>query len=87
MADCKTCGKKSLAQATLNIVRGYSKLLIKDADAEVLSQKRMEICSTCPLKRNLIKVGDKQYYYCGDCSCPLDAKTRVSEETCGLGKW
>lgn len=63
-----------------NIIIGWLyKLLGLEAD---LSNIRLATCSQCPHKIDT-SLGEA----CGECGCILDAKTRVEDEHCDLGKW
>jgi len=79
------------------IIRGWSNQVLDqlgmlDEETRKLSQKRLEICGSCPLKTaagfcdptKKIKVGDKEYQGCG---CFLPAKTKVKDESCPAKKW
>jgi hypothetical protein len=50
---------------------------VKDSD---VSDKRLEICKTCP---ELIKLTTQ----CKKCGCFMAAKTKLEEAVCPLGKW
>jgi len=46
---------------------------------QVLSERRVKICNNCAqLRGGLI---------CAQCGCPVDAKTRLPQESCPLKKW
>lgn len=52
------------------------------APAETV-QKRMDLCQACPYA-----VGGKtKKYFCSKCGCVLAGKTRISGESCPVGKW
>lgn len=63
-----------------NIFKGwYYKLFQEEED---LANTRLPICNQCE-HRVETSIG----YVCGECGCVLDAKSRVAEEHCDLGKW
>ena len=47
---------------------------------KVESDKRMDICLSCP---ELIKLTQT----CKKCGCFMKAKTRLAEASCPIGKW
>jgi len=57
-----------------------------------LADKRFEICLKCPSKKEILK-GQKWTLRCGECGCPLGAKTYSPKNylhkdgSCPLGKW
>jgi hypothetical protein len=54
---------------------------------KLLSDKRLEICKTCPSAKSLVQ-DSKFWMLCGECGCPLDAKTHSPiKGACPLGKW
>lgn len=63
-----------------NIIKGwFYKLFNKKQD---LLDKRLPICIKC--KHN---VDSSLGHICDQCGCVIDAKARVSDEKCDLGKW
>jgi hypothetical protein len=54
---------------------------------KMLSDKRLAICKTCPSRKEVIKDSDF-WVLCGECGCPLDAKSHSPMKgACPLGKW
>lgn len=52
-----------------------------------LAEKRLEICKTCPSRKEVIK-GSDFWVLCGECGCPLEAKSHSPVKgACDLGKW
>ena len=47
-----------------------------------LANRRLVFCDTCDRKIKT-SLGDA----CGECGCILDAKARVEDEHCDLGRW
>ena len=48
-----------------------------------LMNTRLEICKKCDKKVNLTK----NVEVCSICGCVLNAKSRIEEESCVIGKW
>lgn len=65
-----------------DIINGWKNVIIKDEDIETLHQQRMEICNACPKKIEQLGMA-----VCGECGCPLMAKTRSLDSKCPLDKW
>lgn len=53
-------------------------------EEKLLAEKRYEICSTCPIRGNLIGIE-----ICTECGCPLSKKvfTLKDQDSCPLKKW
>jgi hypothetical protein len=70
------------------IVEGWTRYVMKDPVNEKEALRRAEICITCSDMRNAMGV-----LICGQCGCPLAAKTRSSLSDCpnpeskGGSKW
>lgn len=43
-----------------------------------LSKERLQHCAYCEFRK---------WFVCGECGCPLQAKSRLMEEECPKGKW
>lgn len=86
---CLQC--QQAAKALKDIANGYGNLVLSlvvdNNQVEKLACNRMLICMECPFKNELVKVGNKQYYNCSKCGCPLDAATRSTGYSCPIGKW
>jgi hypothetical protein len=56
-------------------------------DEKILAEKRLNICSTCEFRKELIKKNNWSLY-CGKCGCPLNKKifSRIYNP-CPLEKW
>jgi hypothetical protein len=67
---------------TKNILAGWKNTIIRNEESENLSNKRMSVCNSCSEKKMILGVE-----VCGLCNCPLIAKTRAPENSCGLKKW
>ena len=76
------------------IAQGWANLAM-DRNRE-LALQRLEICDTCPSKRQMSSVGtvivssvngESSTFYCAECGWPLAALSRVPEDGCKLGKW
>lgn len=46
----------------------------------IIKKQRLEICKACP---EFIKLT----HQCKKCGCLMDAKTKLADATCPLGKW
>ena len=56
-------------------------------EQKILAEKRLEICSTCPSRKEFIQ-GVALSVLCGECGCPLEAKSHSPVKgACDLGKW
>ena len=52
-----------------------------------LANKRLAICRDCPSRKEIIK-GSDFFVLCGECGCPLEAKSHTDRKgACDLGKW
>lgn len=52
-----------------------------------LSEKRLEICDTCDVKKEIIKKV-KISHICGKCGCPIQKKAFTNTfNPCPLNKW
>lgn len=60
------------------ILNGWSNVVWPNPKVEKLAMDRALICAECPSNKDNI---------CGECGCPLIAKTRSEYSTCPLGKW
>jgi hypothetical protein len=51
------------------------------------AERRLEICAGCDSRQELFK--DSNFWVvCGECSCPLEAKSHSPKKgACDLGKW
>lgn len=76
--SCSTCGKKGLIHQARMVVNGFT-YYIEDKNFE-LFQERSQECRKC---NSLTGHG----LFCGQCKCLLQAKLRVEEERCPIGKW
>ena len=66
------------------IVTGWKNVVFNDEEIENLSAVRMKKCNDCPFKQ----FNDfLQTEICGECFCPLKAKTRSPMSKCPKGKW
>lgn len=83
--SCIPCQNK--ANKIVHIVQGNLARVFKTDETETLADKRRLICEACPLKKKLIKVNQKQRYYCGVCKCPVESAIRAEDYKCPEGKW
>lgn len=68
------------------IFDGWKNVLFTDEEIEILSAERMAICNECPFKEEVDLMGLRNEI-CGECWCPLKAKTRSPESKCPKDKW
>ncbi|MFT3908322.1 MAG: hypothetical protein QM737_02765 [Ferruginibacter sp.] len=66
------------------IITGWKNVVFTDEEIEKLSAERMEVCNACPFKQfsEILKME-----ICGECLCPLKAKTRSPLSNCPKKKW
>ena len=56
-------------------------------EQKILSEKRLAICDRCPSRKEVVK-GSDFWVMCGECGCPLEAKSHSPKKgACDLGKW
>lgn len=78
-----------------NILNGWWNVIFKSVKIELIAIRRAKHCNDCEhkvfsktinafVKDELIEVSG---FICGQCSCPLSAKTRSKNEQCPIGKW
>lgn len=76
---CSNCGKtKSLSNTFRQVINGVDHYF-KDENGELFVE-RYKHCLTCP-DATVHKL------FCGHCKCILQAKLRLEEERCPIGKW
>jgi len=80
----------------IDIAKGWYNYVASTPYTKRLMEYRLDICDKCPKKEQLSEVGMKivtainkegSLYRCGECKCPLAAKTANPKETCPLEKW
>ncbi len=78
------------------IFEGWKRVFIEDPETEQEAERRAKICSSCPsleyskavdILTNENKIESIQGYVCGECKCPLIAKTRSKTTICEKNKW
>jgi hypothetical protein len=79
-----------------DIAQGWVNFIIQPDDLKELGRTRLEICDSCPHKKQMNSLGamlvgaineQGSTYLCGLCGCPLAAKSVSSGSECPLGKW
>lgn len=77
-----------------NIISGWKSYASHDSVGLATAEKRAKICSECPeIEHGIIiqvlpdEIKEIQGMKCGECGCPLSAKTRSKNEQCPKGKW
>lgn len=73
---CTGCGFGKGLNKAGNIIKGFAASGLNVNNA--LSAERMNLCRICKHQKR---------GWCNECGCNLDAKTRVKEEICPIGKW
>lgn len=71
-----------LKSKVAEIMDGWKNLMVSDPLVEAEAKRRAEICGKCPKFEK--KLGAP---VCGECGCPLAAKTRSTLSECPLKKW
>ena len=66
---------RNVAIGWINVVR--DELGVLPDHIKEMAEKRLAICNDC-------KYGG---YTCGECGCPLTAKTKSPNSKCRIGKW
>jgi hypothetical protein len=64
------------------IIQSWYRLGFADEEIQKIAQERMETCNSCSSKKEILGVP-----VCGECYCPLAAKTFSPENSCPLKKW
>lgn len=69
------------------IVKAWRSKWKPTAAEKALAEKRLAICGECPSRNEVIK-GSDFFVLCGECGCPLEAKSHSPRKgACDLGKW
>lgn len=80
----------------LHIARGWYNYITSTPYTQELMDKRLAICDVCDKKQQLGSVGELlvttinkegSLFKCGECNCPLSAKTADPTSSCPLNKW
>ena len=80
----------------VNIAQGWYNYATASGYNKSLMESRLAICDKCPSKKQLNQLGEViirafnvegSLFKCGECNCPLAAKTAALNEKCPLGKW
>lgn len=61
------------------IIDGWSNLIIKEDENEILAKQRLKICVDC--------LNIKKNNYCGICGCYIPAKVRSKKSECPKQFW
>ena len=78
------------------IATGWMNFINASPEHQQMSEYRLNICDSCPQKKQLSPIGKKivedindkaSIYYCGQCKCPLASATVTPGKACPLGKW
>lgn len=64
------------------IIEGFTNLIIKDKEVEIIAKQRLDICNECPFMQTLLGLK-----FCGWCQCSIQMKTRSPNSECPIGKW
>lgn len=79
-----------------DIARGWYEFANARPYIKELMNKRLEICDTCPNKKQMDGFGkfivqlindSANTFKCGECGCPLSALCSNPNSKCKLGKW
>jgi len=61
---------------------GWLNTIIKNDEVENIAYERLSICESCEFKVEIFG-----FTLCGECHCPLIAKTRSMDSKCPKNKW
>jgi hypothetical protein len=69
-----------------------NKVGLLPSDTKALSELRFADCLLCdalphPSNKNINGPGLRDKKYCNACGCDMEAKTKVINATCPIGKW
>lgn len=64
------------------IIQSWYRLGFADKEIQNIAKERRGVCNACSSKKELLGVS-----VCGECFCPLHAKTFSPENSCPLNKW
>lgn len=87
---------KKGAKKLKEIASGWARFAFPDQETEDMAKKRAIICSKCPSSVHGTwieyfagdsKITELSGLKCGECNCPLSAKTRSKTSSCPLKKW
>jgi len=69
------------------IITAWITSIKPSADQKQMAEKRKEICSVCPSKKDIFK--EKEWSsVCSECGCPISKKIFTTEyNPCPLKKW
>jgi hypothetical protein len=88
MSDFKQIGQ--IIEGHFN--KAISKVGMLKEDTEKLSNLRMADCLLCdvtprPDNKNAVGPGLREQKYCKNCGCDMEAKTKVIDAKCPIGRW
>ena len=78
------------------IAKGWFNFIQASPSHQQMISERLTACDTCPHKMQLSPFGKRlveaindkaSTFYCGECGCPLSAKTANPDSECPLAKW
>lgn len=82
---CSGCG--NVLNKVSNIIEGTTKFIFNIDSDDTIIKDRLTMCSNCPNKNPLVKIGNSTLYNCNLCKCIIQSKVRVKEEHCPINKW
>ena len=69
----------------LEITKSWVEAINPSPEAQERAEKRITVCNDCNSKKTNDIV---DFYYCGECGCPLRGKIYSPvEKSCPLNKW
>jgi hypothetical protein len=69
----------------LEIAQSWITAVNPSEEKQLIADQRIAVCNTCEI-RKYNEVGD--FFYCGDCGCPLKGKIYSPvEKSCPKNKW
>ena len=63
------------------VLMEFAQMVVEGAfPQKELTEERLKVCVACPKFKKMTR-------QCGECSCFMDLKTRITESSCPKGYW